>query len=508
MAGWTGRVALALMIAVVLLASAGVDDGRAGGQPSDSPGSPGPGANNTTGADGTRDGPEPGSLAVQGLCYGALAAVLVVIVGSLMRRRTQWAEYVNLYPEQSAAERETFLRLTRRSMTRTALSVAMVLAVLAFALLFSLAFIYSLIGDYAWYVFLAMVVASFALSLKEVLDSQGYTPLDREHFAFVHGFVERVSHRFGVRTPRLNVSPDVEVNASAISFFGRKNTITLSYGLVMHYAAQRMTDDQLLAIVGHELGHIVNRDASVTTVLLPVIQLVKGIRTVLEKVIRGIWLLMKLVFKMGTVSLLTFVIAVGVILALVMFALVAGIFYAMFYLLAGAVTLCWNVYSRQREYAADLFGALTVGSRTVMGTALMEITREEGLARLKRLLVLGIVEGMYERGEVSATAYLSGRVHERVYDELDIHEKIEGDPSLLECMPADEAGHLVSARGMEPFDGESLASFAQYRFSLREQFEELRHSHPLGAKRVRQLASLDATSTGASTSMRVPSATA
>jgi heat shock protein HtpX len=61
------------------------------------------------------------------------------------------------------------------------------------------------------------------------------------------------------RTPVLRVAETPEINAMAYSGFPR-SSVCLTRGLVDAYAAGRLPQDEVRAIIGHEIGHLRNRD--------------------------------------------------------------------------------------------------------------------------------------------------------------------------------------------------------------------------------------------------------
>ncbi|MCK4971184.1 MAG: M48 family metalloprotease, partial [Thermoplasmata archaeon] len=157
--------------------------------------------------------------------------------------------------------------------------------------------------------------------------------------------------------------------------------------------------EQLTAIVGHELGHIVNNDATVITIFNPMMMFTLAVRGFFEIVVRAIIFLMVTVGKFGKRSIIGLLIAVVLLLFLVVVLIYVGFYYVTFYILTMAVVLSWYLLSRQKEYAADLFGSLVSGSQYSMGLSLMELVRESGLDEIKGNMTKKIIEERLEKAK-------------------------------------------------------------------------------------------------------------
>lgn len=71
--------------------------------------------------------------------------------------------------------------------------------------------------------------------------------------------MEKLSQRAGLKNPpRLMILETPEVNALAVS--GRESSIVLTRGLIDAYSNGLLIEDELGAIIGHELGHLKHRD--------------------------------------------------------------------------------------------------------------------------------------------------------------------------------------------------------------------------------------------------------
>lgn len=83
----------------------------------------------------------------------------------------------------------------------------------------------------------------------------GSKPLDRKENKRVYNLVENLCMSQGMSMPKINIIHDNSLNAFASGINDRTYTITLSRGII-----QKLNDEELEAVIGHELTHIRNRD--------------------------------------------------------------------------------------------------------------------------------------------------------------------------------------------------------------------------------------------------------
>ena len=124
-----------------------------------------------------------------------------------------------------------------------------------------------------------------------------------------------------------------------------------------------------------------------------------AVRGFFEIVVRAIIFLMVTVGKFGKRSIIGLLIAVVLLLFLVVVLIYVGFYYVTFYILTMAVVLSWYLLSRQKEYAADLFGSLVSGSQYSMGLSLMELVRESGLDEIKGNMTKKSIEERMEKAK-------------------------------------------------------------------------------------------------------------
>ena len=81
----------------------------------------------------------------------------------------------------------------------------------------------------------------------------GSKPLDRKENKHIYNLVENLCMSQGMKMPKINIIYDNSLNAFASGINERTYTITLSQGII-----QKLKDDELEAVIAHELSHIRN----------------------------------------------------------------------------------------------------------------------------------------------------------------------------------------------------------------------------------------------------------
>ena len=83
----------------------------------------------------------------------------------------------------------------------------------------------------------------------------GSKPLDRIENKRVYNLVENLCMSQGMKMPKINIIYDSSLNAFASGINERTYTVTLSEGII-----KKLNDEELEAVIAHELSHIRNRD--------------------------------------------------------------------------------------------------------------------------------------------------------------------------------------------------------------------------------------------------------
>ncbi|AFZ74719.1 M48 family metalloprotease [Natronobacterium gregoryi] len=170
----------------------------------------------------------------------------------------------------------------------------------------------------------------------------GAHPVDEETAPELYRQTTRVAAQLDVPVPTIAVSDRDTPEALAVGFRPANVHLVLSTGTI-----RALDDDELEAVIAHELAHVKNRDAMVVTVVsLPVV-LAEGLGSRLGEVENPGW--------------------AGVVIVPLVF----------------LSTVVWIVgrsitarLSRARERAADRAAAAVIGSPAVLASALQRLDRE------------------------------------------------------------------------------------------------------------------------------------
>ena len=96
----------------------------------------------------------------------------------------------------------------------------------------------------AWFSHSAMINAATSAQL-----------LERKENLRVYNLVENLCMSIGMKMPKVNIIEDNSLNAFASGLNSNSYTVTLSRGII-----ERLNDEELEGVIGHELTHIRNRD--------------------------------------------------------------------------------------------------------------------------------------------------------------------------------------------------------------------------------------------------------
>lgn len=172
----------------------------------------------------------------------------------------------------------------------------------------------------------------------------------------VYNIVENLTMTCGMPMPKINIMDTPELNAFASGIDDKSYTVTVTTGIM-----NRLTDDELAGVIGHELTHIRNRD---TRLLIISIIFVGIMSTVMQLVLRMVWN----TFVYGGGSRRNNKNGGGgVIIALAVAAVLAVLGY--FFTLMTRFAI-----SRKREYMADAGGAELCGNPLALANALRKIS--------------------------------------------------------------------------------------------------------------------------------------
>ena len=187
-------------------------------------------------------------------------------------------------------------------------------------------------------------------------------PLLRRDNPRVYNIVENLTMACGMPMPQVNIVDDPQLNAFASGIDDKTYTVTVTTGLL-----DRLDDDELAGVIGHELTHIRNKD---TRLLITSIVFVGIISTVMTLLVRMLWN----TFLWGGNRRSSNEKGNGLSVAVVM--LIGVVCAAIAYLFT---LLTRFAISRKREFMADAGGAELCGNPLALASALRKISGDPGL---------------------------------------------------------------------------------------------------------------------------------
>jgi len=200
-------------------------------------------------------------------------------------------------------------------------------------------------------------------------------PISRRENPRVYNIVENLCLVCGMDMPQINIVDDPQLNAFASGIDDKTYTVTVTTGLM-----NKLNDEELAGVLGHELTHIRNRD---TRLLITSIIFVGILATVTSLVMRMISNMM--FYGGGSARVSTSSdgdsrnnnngLSILVIMVIALICCAVGYFFTLITRFA---------ISRKREYMADAGGAELCGNPEALASALRKISNDPGLQDVDR----------------------------------------------------------------------------------------------------------------------------
>ncbi len=108
---------------------------------------------------------------------------------------------------------------------------------------------------YAFGGVLIWFVIAYFFNTLIIKASTGAKSLERKDGKRVYNLVENLCMSQGMKMPKINIIYDDSLNAFASGINERTYTVTLSQGII-----EKLDDEELQAVIAHELSHIRNHD--------------------------------------------------------------------------------------------------------------------------------------------------------------------------------------------------------------------------------------------------------
>lgn len=197
-----------------------------------------------------------------------------------------------------------------------------------------------------------MVFFQYFFSDRLVLATTRSKVVTEQENPKLHSMVERLALKTGIPKPKNIALMDIEApNAFATGRSPKQATIAVTTGLL-----NRLTDDELEAVLGHELAHVKNRDVAVMTWASLIVVIAGFLMQMM------FWMSLFGGFGGGSRR------GGGNIMAMMMVAYVGVI---IIYFVSQLLTMA---LSRYREYVADRDGAIISGNPGALASALQKIS--------------------------------------------------------------------------------------------------------------------------------------
>ncbi len=184
----------------------------------------------------------------------------------------------------------------------------------------------------------------------------GSTPLSRKENKRIYNLVENLCIGSGMPMPRVNIIEDSSLNAFASGINASTFTVSLSRGII-----DKLEDDELEAVIAHELTHIRNRDVRLLIISIIFVGIFAFVTEALVRSVRF--------SGVGRGKKDGRVVFIALLLAAV------GYFLAMIFRFA---------ISRQREYMADAGSASLTRNPLALASALEKISADPLIEAVKR----------------------------------------------------------------------------------------------------------------------------
>lgn len=216
------------------------------------------------------------------------------------------------------------------------------LGALSFILIFFGGFIAGRSGIYIAFIFSLVIDGiSYFYSDKIALMANGAKPISEGEAPLLYRIVRELSKQMNIPFPALYITPQLQANAFATGRNPQHASVAVTEGLM-----NLLSDDEIKAVIAHELGHVKNRDiliSSIAAVLASSISFIAnmgmfGFYGNDNRDRNGILELLGIIFIPISASLIQLAI------------------------------------SRQREFEADRAGALIMGSGKPLANALLAIS--------------------------------------------------------------------------------------------------------------------------------------
>jgi len=222
------------------------------------------------------------------------------------------------------------------------------------------------VKDLSPYIFggiLVWFVIAYFVNTSIIRSATGARPLERKENKRVYNLVENLCMSQGMSMPKINVIEDDSLNAYASGIDKRTYTVTLSRGII-----NKLDDDELEAVIAHELSHIRNNDVRLLIISIVFVGIFAMLTQIAVNIIRFMPRRSRSSNSKG---------GGGIVMIILIALLVAAIGYFFASLMRFAI-------SRNREYMADAGSAEMTRRPYALAGALRKIAGDPYIEAVKR----------------------------------------------------------------------------------------------------------------------------
>lgn len=205
-------------------------------------------------------------------------------------------------------------------------------------------------------------LAQYAFGKRIALRSVGAREVDPDDYPDLHATVTRLSAQLDLPAPTVAVSRTAVPNAFTVGRSPESATVVVTEGLL-----DRLDDDELEAVLAHELAHVKNRDVAVMTLAFFLPTLTYFVAIAAYVVLQGVF------HVAGGFRHVDDDGAKGLAVAIVVLTVSAVLTLAVSVAFWVGSFLFFRLLSRYREYAADRGAASLTGEPLALATALRKL---------------------------------------------------------------------------------------------------------------------------------------
>jgi heat shock protein HtpX len=237
-------------------------------------------------------------------------------------------------------------------------------------------------------------IISYFSNVSMIRHAVGARPLERKDNPRIYNLVENLCMSCGMNTPKINIVDDPELNAFASGIDEKSYTVTLTSGII-----DRLNDDELEGVIGHELTHIRNKDTRLLIISIIFVGILATLSAILFRVMVYMPRSLGNSKKEGGAVVLIFMLVALICCSI-------GYFFTV---------LTRFAISRKREFMADAGSAELTGNPMALASALRKISDNPGLTETKRedvaqLFIYHKIKGGFFNGLFSTHPDINERI--------------------------------------------------------------------------------------------------